>query len=70
MPGIPGPGLLVILIGITVMDFPGKRRLERWVVGRPGVLGAINRLRRRYGRPPLVLGACGPREDPGASAEE
>ena len=37
------------------MDFPGKRRLERWLVSRPTVLNTINRLRQRYGKPPLVL---------------
>ena len=55
LPGVPGPGLLMILFGITLLDFPGKRRLERWLVGRPAILNAINRLRRRYGKPPVVL---------------
>jgi len=55
LPGIPGPGVLVILLGITLVDFPGKRRLERWLVTRPKVLSTVNRLRQRYGRPPLVL---------------
>ena len=54
-PGVPGPGVLTILIGMALMDFPGKRRLERWVIGRPGALDTVNRLRGRYGRPPLVL---------------
>ena len=56
LPGIPGPGLLIILFGLTLLDFPGKRRFERWLVGRPTVLRAINRLRQRYGKPPIVLG--------------
>jgi len=51
----PGQGLLTILIGIVLLDFPGKRRLERKIVGRPKVLAAINALRARYGREPLVL---------------
>ena len=55
LPGIPGPGLLLILLGVTLVDFPGKRRLERWLLSRPKVLNTINRLRRRYGKPPLVL---------------
>ena len=56
LPGIPGQGVLTILMGIMLLDFPGKRRLERWVVTRPSVLRTVNRLRARYGRPPLVLG--------------
>lgn len=54
LPGVPGPGILTILIGVILLDFPGKRRLERWLVGRPAILGTINRLRRRYGQPPLA----------------
>lgn len=54
-PGIPGPGIITILFGITLLDFPGKRRLERWLIGRPVFLRAINRLRCRYGKPPVVL---------------
>ena len=60
LPGVPGQGILTILIGIVLLDFPGKRQVERKIVGRPKVLAAINRLRARYGRPPLEL------EDPPA----
>ena len=55
LPGVPGPGLLTILFGVTLMDFPGKRKLERWVISRPLILNTINRLRLRKGRPPLLL---------------
>jgi len=57
LPGIPGQGLLTILIGLVLLDLPGKRRLERRIVGRPSVLRAVNRLRKRFGSPPLVLGS-------------
>ncbi|MDZ7616514.1 MAG: PGPGW domain-containing protein [Patescibacteria group bacterium] len=53
---LPGQGLLTILAGIILLDFPGKRRLERWVIGRRPVLQSINWLRRRAGRPPLTVG--------------
>jgi hypothetical protein len=55
LPGIPGQGLLTVLVGIVLLDFPGKRRLERMIVGRPRVLPALNRLRARFHRAPLVL---------------
>ena len=29
LPGVPGQGLLTILLGVMLLDFPGKRRLER-----------------------------------------
>ncbi|GIW82541.1 MAG: hypothetical protein KatS3mg105_4348 [Gemmatales bacterium] len=51
---LPGQGVLTILIGIMLVDFPGRRRLERWLISRPKVLQAINRLRQRFGKPPLL----------------
>ncbi|HEY0004327.1 MAG TPA: hypothetical protein VGB17_05915 [Pyrinomonadaceae bacterium] len=55
LPGVPGQGILTILIGIMLLDFPGKRELERKIVRRPKVLRAINGLRARFDKPPLVL---------------
>jgi hypothetical protein len=49
----PGQGLLTLFIGLMLMNFPGKYRLERWLVGRPGVLNSLNWLRRRRGHPPF-----------------
>lgn len=50
---LPGQGLLTILVGTFFVDFPGKRRLERWLLAKGPVLRAINRLRKRAGQPPL-----------------
>jgi hypothetical protein len=52
---LPGQGLLTILIGVTLIDFPGKQLLESRIVGRPAVLSAVNALRQKFGKPPLVL---------------
>lgn len=52
---LPGPGLLTILIGVVLLDIPGKRELERRIVGRPQVFDGINNLRRRFNKPPLLL---------------
>lgn len=53
---LPGQGVLTILLGIAFMNFPGKFRLERWIVSRGSTLRFINHLRRKQGRPELVLG--------------
>jgi hypothetical protein len=53
LPGVPGQGLLTVLAGLTLVDFPGRRRLERRLLARPGVLAALNRVRARFGRPPF-----------------
>jgi hypothetical protein len=54
IPGIPGQGLLTVLIGLMLVDFPGRRRLEKSLARRRGILGAMNRIRARFGHPPLV----------------
>lgn len=51
---LPGQGTLTIIIGIMFINFPGKYRLERWVVTRGPVLTTINRLRHRAGHAPLI----------------
>ncbi len=50
---LPGQGVLAIIAGVLMLDVPGKYRFERWLVSRPGVLRALNWLRRRAGKPPL-----------------
>ncbi len=52
---MPGQGILTILIGLSLLDLPGKRDLERRLVGSPAVFEAINVIRARAGRPPLRL---------------
>jgi small-conductance mechanosensitive channel len=54
LPGIPGQGVLTMLVGLMLVDFPGKRTLERKLVARAGVLETMNRVRAWLGRPPLV----------------
>lgn len=51
---LPGQGLLTILIGLLLTDFPGKYGLEKRLVGQPGVLRAVNWLRQRAGHPPVL----------------
>jgi hypothetical protein len=49
----PGQGLLTILVGIVVADFHRKRDLELYLVRRPHVLPALNRVRSLLKRQPL-----------------
>lgn len=55
VPGIPGQGLLMIFIGLLLLDFPGKHRVMRWFVSRRRIRGALNRIRRRFGKEPLAV---------------
>ena len=52
---LPGQGVLTMVIGISMLDFPGKRKIEAKLIGQPTVLNVINSMRKKYGKPPLVL---------------
>ena len=52
---LPGQGVLTLLVGLLLLDFPGKQRLERRLIGTPRVLRIVNALRKRWNRPPLEL---------------
>lgn len=53
LPGIPGQGILTVLIGVLLLDLPGKRRLMWNLVRHARVQTAMNRIRARFGRMPL-----------------
>ncbi len=52
---LPGQGLLTILLGLTLLDFPGKFKMQRWIVSRKSVFESINWIREKRGKPPLTL---------------
>ena len=52
---LPGQGIITVLVALTLLNFPGKRRLELRIVRQRQVRGAIDWIRRRAGRPPLVI---------------
>ena len=55
LPGVPGQGLLTVLLGIMLLDFPGRHRLEQKLLSKPSIVNTINRLRERFDEPPLQL---------------
>lgn len=54
-PGIPGQGILTILVGLMLTDLPGVRRLERALARRRRVQRALDAIRAKFGRDPLKL---------------
>lgn len=52
---LPGQGILTMVIGIGLMDFPHKYELECWIVSRPRVWQSINWIRQKALKPPLCL---------------
>jgi amino acid transporter len=50
---LPGPGIITILIGVILFDFPGKHKIIFLILRNPLVLGAINWIRKKNRREPL-----------------
>ena len=46
---LPGQGLLTMFLGTVLMDFPGKYRLERYLISRGPILRSINWIRKKAG---------------------
>jgi hypothetical protein len=50
---LPGQGILTMVTGLMLIDYPGKFRLERKIVNRPTILKSLNWLRAKAKQPPL-----------------
>ncbi len=57
---LPGQGILTIVLGIMLLNFPGKYRLERRLARLRPVARSINWMRNRAGHPPLKVGPVRP----------
>ena len=55
MLALPGQGILTIIVGLMLTDFPGKYQTERWVVSRHSVLRTINWIRMKAKKPVLLV---------------
>jgi mannose/fructose/N-acetylgalactosamine-specific phosphotransferase system component IID len=54
LPGIPGPGVVVLLLGLAITDIPGKHKLIVKIAKKPAVMRSMNKVRRRFHRPDLA----------------
>jgi len=52
---LPGQGILTIVTGLLLIDYPGKFRLERRIARQPAILKSLNWLRAKAQKPPLVV---------------
>jgi archaellum biogenesis protein FlaJ (TadC family) len=52
---LPGQGILTILIGLIIMDFPYKYKVEIWIIKHPFILRVINKLRSKVKQQPLEI---------------
>jgi purine-cytosine permease-like protein len=51
----PGQGLLFLLIGFIMLNFPGKYRLEKKLIKNKRIYIMINKIRKRHNQPPIRL---------------
>ena len=51
----PGQGILTIIIGIILMDFPYKYKIEQWIISHPAILRSINKLRVKAKQSPIEV---------------
>ena len=52
---LPGQGLITIIVGLLLINFPGKRNVERKLVSNKKVLHVINWLRKKRNKEPLLV---------------
>ena len=48
-------GAFFLLLGIVLIDFPGKYKLQRWFVQHKSILHSVNWLRKKGNRPPIQI---------------
>jgi len=50
---LPGQGLITIVIGLSLMDFPKKHTLVDYLLRRPKVMKLLNWIRKKEKKPPF-----------------
>ena len=50
----PGQGLLSILFGLMIMNYPGKYQLECWIIRKPAIFNVVNSMRAKQDKEPLL----------------
>ncbi len=51
---LPGQGILTMVAGILLIDYPGKFALERKIANTPAIFKGLNWLRAKAKKPPLL----------------
>lgn len=52
---LPGQGVLTLAMGLLLIDYPGKFRLERKLASQPSILNGLNWLRAKANKPALKV---------------
>jgi hypothetical protein len=49
----PGQGILAIIVGLFLMEFPGKKRLEHKIIENEVTFKVLNWMRKKFKQPPF-----------------
>jgi cytochrome b subunit of formate dehydrogenase len=52
---IPGQGILTVIIGVILSDFPHKYKIEIWIINQPKILKYINKIRVKAKQRPIEV---------------
>ena len=52
---LPGQGLLTILIGLSLVPFPGKNKIEQDLLSRKSVRSSLNWIRMKANKDPFIF---------------
>ena len=52
---LPGQGILTMVVGLSLIDFPGKHALQIRIVSQPGIRKSIEWIRDKVHHKPLIL---------------
>ncbi|ARD46073.1 hypothetical protein [Colwellia sp. PAMC 21821] len=52
---LPGQGLITMLIGLSLIPFPGKHKLEKNILARKSVRFSLNWIRIKAKKPPFIF---------------
>ena len=52
---LPGQGLITILIGLSLLPFPGKDKMEQRILSRPSVRSTLNWIRLKAKKEPFTF---------------
>jgi hypothetical protein len=52
---LPGQGLLTIILGLSLLDFPGKQKLVDWLLRKKFLQTALNWIREKEHKKPFLF---------------
>ncbi|XQW86542.1 PGPGW domain-containing protein [Thalassotalea piscium] len=52
---LPGQGLITMLIGLSLLPFPGKAKFERRLLARKSIRSTLNWIRKKANKDPFIF---------------